>query len=66
MRSWWRRLRQKLPWGPKSPTAWGDRSPKILGVCQECGAVVLEGWHRQVESGYVCQRCAGKKGNPAV
>jgi hypothetical protein len=61
VRSFWRRLRQNLPWlRPGRPT-WGDKSPRILGICQQCGAVVLEGWHRKVENGYLCQRCAGKR-----
>ena len=60
VRSLWRQLRQKMPWGQKGQPTWGEKPPTILGVCQKCGAVVLEGWHREVENGFLCQRCAGK------
>lgn len=58
---WWRRLTKKLPWRKKGLPVWGEGSPNILGVCRECGAAVLEGWHRNVEDGYLCQRCAAQK-----
>ncbi len=61
VRSLWRRLRQKMPWRQGGQPTWGEEPPTILGVCQKCGAVVLEGWHHKGEDGYLCQRCAGKK-----
>ena len=60
VRSLWRQLRQKVPWGGQGQPTWGETPPTILGVCQRCGAVVLEGWHREGENGLLCQRCAGK------
>ncbi|MGQ9689165.1 MAG: hypothetical protein ACUVXF_10320 [Desulfobaccales bacterium] len=62
VRSLWRRLRRGFPWHVESDPTWGDNPPTILGVCRQCGAVVLEGWHRRVENGYLCRRCAGEKG----
>ena len=59
-RVWWRRLRQKLGLGPKGQPVWGQESPTILGICSHCGAVVLQGWHRETPEGLLCQRCAGK------
>jgi len=61
MRGWWRRLRRLWPWGRKSQPVWGEGPPTILGVCKKCGAMVLEGWHQEVEGGYLCQRCAAHK-----
>jgi hypothetical protein len=57
---WWQRLLRKLGWRPRGTPVWGDAAPTILGVCSHCGAVVLEGWHRQTPGGLLCQRCAGK------
>ncbi|MDP3182625.1 MAG: hypothetical protein Q8M54_07380 [Desulfobaccales bacterium] len=59
---WWRRLFLRWPWRRRGLPTWGAGPPTILGVCLECGAVVLDGWHRQVPEGLLCQRCAGKKG----
>ena len=59
-RVWWRRLWQKLGLGPKGQPVWGQGSPTILGICSHCGAVVLQGWHRETPEGLLCQRCAGK------
>ncbi|MEW6388116.1 MAG: hypothetical protein AB1491_11420 [Thermodesulfobacteriota bacterium] len=57
-RQWWRRLAQKWPWRRRGVPTWGEHPPTILGVCRECGAAVLKGWHREVEGGFLCQRCA--------
>jgi hypothetical protein len=62
VRSLWRRWCRKMPWGRTGQPTWGEKPPTILGVCQKCGAVVLEGWHQEVENGFLCQRCAGKTG----
>jgi hypothetical protein len=62
VRSLWTRWRLKMPWGRQGQPTWGEKPSTILGVCQKCGAVVLEGWHREVENGFLCQRCAGKTG----
>jgi hypothetical protein len=61
LRAWWRRLVNKLPWRKKGLPVWGEGSPKPLGVCRECGAMVMEGWHHQVEDGFLCRRCAGER-----
>jgi len=61
VRGWWRRLRQLLPWGQKGQPTWGEKPPTILGVCRGCGAIVLEGWHRELDDGFLCQRCASRK-----
>ena len=58
--SWWQRLLRKFGWGTKGRLAWGEGPPTILGVCALCGAVVLEGWHRETAEGLICQRCAHK------
>jgi hypothetical protein len=58
VRGWWRRLVKKLPWGKKGLPVWGDEPPKVLGVCRQCGAMVMEGWHQKVEDGFLCRRCA--------
>jgi len=60
LRDWWRRFLQKLGFHPKGLPVWGEGPPTILGVCANCGAVVLQGWHRETPSGLLCQRCAGK------
>lgn len=60
LRGWWRRLRRLWPWDRQGTPVWGEGPPKILGVCQKCGAVVLEGWHQKLKDGYLCRRCAGK------
>jgi hypothetical protein len=60
LRGWWQRALQKLGWGSKGLPVWGQGSPTILGICSRCGAVVLEGWHRETPAGLLCQRCAGK------
>jgi hypothetical protein len=59
-RVWWRRLLEKFGLGPKGQPVWGPGSPTILGICSHCGAVVLQGWHRETQEGLLCQRCAGK------
>jgi hypothetical protein len=60
IRGWWQRALKKLGWGAKGLPVWGQGSPTILGICSRCGAVVLEGWHRETPAGLLCQRCAGK------
>ncbi|MBW1992112.1 MAG: hypothetical protein JRI59_08365 [Deltaproteobacteria bacterium] len=55
----WRRLLDRLLGRKKGLPVWGEGSPKVLGVCRQCGAVVLEGWHHPVEDGLLCRRCAG-------
>ena len=52
---------QKLGFHPKGLPVWGEGPPTILGVCANCGAVVLQGWHRETPSGLLCQRCASKR-----
>jgi hypothetical protein len=59
-RVWWRRLLQRLGLTSGGQPVWGQGSPTILGICSQCGAVVLQGWHRQTPEGLLCQRCAGK------
>jgi hypothetical protein len=58
--SWWQRLLRKFGWRTRGLPAWGEGPPTILGVCARCGAVVLEGWHRETDEGLICQRCANK------
>jgi hypothetical protein len=58
-RAGWRRLLLKLGLGSTGQPVWGPGAPTILGVCTHCGAVVLQGWHRQTPRGLLCQRCAG-------
>ena len=60
LRGWWQRAMKKLGWGSTGLPVWGKGSPTVLGICACCGAVVLEGWHRQTPEGLLCQRCAGK------
>jgi hypothetical protein len=64
MLSWWRsaweRLLREIGWRPRGLPAWGEGPPTILGVCSNCGAVVLEGWHQETAQGLICQRCANK------
>ncbi len=60
LRVWWQRALQKLGLGPKGLPVWGSGSPTILGICSQCGAVVLQGWHQETPRGLVCQRRAGK------
>jgi hypothetical protein len=60
LRAWWRRLLEKLGLSSRGLPVWGEGSPTILGICSHCGAVVLEGWHRETPEGLLCQRCAGK------
>jgi hypothetical protein len=60
LRVWWRRFRQRLGLGPKGEPVWGPEAPTILGICAQCGAVVLKGWHRETPEGLLCLRCAGK------
>ncbi len=47
----WRR-----PARPRPPV-WGDQPPVILGICRQCGAVVLEGWQAPAADGLLCRRC---------
>ncbi len=55
----WRRLRRRPKEEPQQPTHLGGRGiPNILGVCQACGAVVVEGLHQATPTGFLCQRCA--------
>jgi len=60
LRGWWRRLLRRLGWRFKGLPTWGEGPPTILGVCANCGAVVLKDWHREIPGGLLCQRCAGK------
>jgi hypothetical protein len=59
--SWWRRLLQKWLTPRKGSPTWGDKPPTILGICSRCGAVILEGWHRETPEGLLCQRCVEKE-----
>jgi hypothetical protein len=61
VKSWWRRLLNHWPWRRRGLPVWGEGSPKVLGVCKKCGAMVMEGWHHQLEDGYLCRRCAGQE-----
>ncbi len=58
VRGWWRRLVKALPWSKPRLPVWGEGPPKVLGVCRQCGAMVMEGWHAEAADGLVCQRCA--------
>ncbi|MDI6854673.1 MAG: hypothetical protein QME75_13845 [Deltaproteobacteria bacterium] len=58
VRGWWRRLLNNLPWRQPRLPVWGEGSPKVLGVCRRCGAMVMEGWHAEAEDGCLCRRCA--------
>jgi hypothetical protein len=58
LRAWWRRLTNKLPWRKRGLPVWGDGPPKVLGVCRQCGAMVMEGWHQKMADGFLCRRCA--------
>ena len=55
LRRLWERPKKKAP--PPSHLG-GQGVPIILGVCEDCGAVVVEGLHRPTATGFICQRCA--------
>jgi len=63
MQTWWQFLRRLWPGsktGPQLPSHLGGQGiPKILGICENCGAVVIDGLHRATATGFICQRCAG-------
>jgi hypothetical protein len=61
IQQWWQRFRQKLSLKPKGEPVWGPEPPTIQGICSNCGAVVLKGWHRETPEGLLCQRCAGQE-----
>jgi hypothetical protein len=63
LKLWWRRLLNNWPWRQRGLPVWGEGSPKVLGVCKKCGAMVMEGWHQKLEDGFLCRRCAGQEGN---
>lgn len=58
VRGWWRRLVSQWLWRKKGLPVWGEGPPKVLGVCRQCGALVMEGWHHKLPDGYLCRRCA--------
>jgi hypothetical protein len=68
MLSWadfWRRFWPRPKATPQPPSHVGGRGiPNILGVCEDCGAVVVEGLHHPTPAGYLCQRCATSKRHP--
>ena len=57
IRGWWRQ-----PPAASRPASHlgGQGVPNILGICQDCGAVVVEGLHQAAPTGYLCQRCANR------
>ncbi|MBM4285673.1 MAG: hypothetical protein FJ128_10565 [Deltaproteobacteria bacterium] len=59
--SLWRRLKARWPWRRPGASVWGDEPPVILGTCRQCGAVVLQGWHRETAEGLLCRRCASSR-----
>jgi hypothetical protein len=63
MQRLWQFLRRLWPSTqvrPDLPSHVGGRGiPVILGVCEKCGAVVIEGLHQGTATGFICQRCAG-------
>ncbi|WP_148231161.1 hypothetical protein [Desulfobacca acetoxidans] len=65
MLSWWRKIWSRWRAREKAIVArshlGGRDIPKILGICQECGAVVVEGLHQITPRGYLCQRCANSR-----
>ncbi|MBW1916987.1 MAG: hypothetical protein JRI57_03045 [Deltaproteobacteria bacterium] len=57
----WDRLISCFKRSPHPPTHLGGQNiPTILGICERCGAMVIQGLHQQTETGYLCQRCAGQ------
>jgi hypothetical protein len=55
LRRLWRRPKET----PPLPGHVGGRGiPNLLGVCEDCGAVVVEGLHHPTSRGFLCQRCA--------
>lgn len=67
MKSWWELIRgmwRRTEAKPQPPSHLGGRDiPNILGVCQDCGAVVVEGLHKPTPNGFLCQRCAASGRN---
>jgi hypothetical protein len=61
LRRLWRRAK-KPP--PQPGHVGGQGIPKILGVCDDCGAVVVEGLHHPTSTGWLCQRCATSGRHP--
>lgn len=61
IRQWWRRPRATPP--PPSHLG-GQGVPNLLGICQDCGAVVVEGLHQTTPTGFRCQRCANRRSRP--
>lgn len=58
----WRRLWGRAKQEPQPPSHVGGRGiPNLLGICEGCGAVVVEGWHEATPTGYLCQRCARRR-----
>ncbi|MBM4287065.1 MAG: hypothetical protein FJ135_02750 [Deltaproteobacteria bacterium] len=54
------RLWQRSKATPQAPNHLGGRGvPNILGICESCGAIVVEGLHKVTPTGHLCQRCAG-------
>ena len=69
MLNWWRHIRRlwrRPKETPQPPNHLGGRGiPKILGICESCGAVVIEGLHQPTPTGFLCQRCASTSRNRA-
>lgn len=60
----WSRLTGRAETPPPATHLGGRGVPKIVGICRQCGAVVVEGLHQKTPDGYLCQRCANRRDAP--
>ncbi len=53
-----RRMIRRTPYRPPAAHVGGKGIPTIVGICEECGAVVVQGLDHRTAGGYRCRRCA--------